>query len=111
MVDYIPSRGDFIWLDFDPQSGREQMGKRPALVLSQSEFNRHRGFVFVCPVSTTKRQNPFYVKIPDDLSVSGVIMCDQLRALDYRSRNARLIATSPEELVIEVLSRIHPILF
>jgi mRNA interferase MazF len=111
MVDYIPNRGDSIWLNFDPQSGHEQMGKRPALVLSHTEFNQRGGFVFVCPISNTKRKNPFYVEISVGQAVSGVVMCDQLRSLDYRARGAELISTAPEELLAEALGRIHPILF
>jgi len=111
MIDYIPNRGDFIWLNFDPQSGHEQMGKRPALVLSHSSFNQKLGFVFVCPISSTKRKNPFYVEIQKDRDINGVVMSDQLRSLDYRSRKAELISTCSEELLLEVLSRIHPIIF
>jgi len=111
MVDYIPRYGDFIWLNFDPQSGHEQMGKRPALVLSQTEFNDYRGFIFVCPISTTKRKNPFYIEIPDGQAVKGVIMSDQLRSLDYRSRDAEFISTCPENLLAEALGRIYPILY
>jgi mRNA interferase MazF len=111
MVDYIPQRGDFVRLDFDPQSGHEQMGNRPALVVSQTEFNQYRGFALVCPVSNTKRHNPFYVTIPADLAVTGVIMTDQLRSLDYRSRSAISIGECPADLLLEVLNRIYPILF
>lgn len=111
MVDYIPSRGDFIRINFDPQSGHEQMGNRPALVVSHTDFNQYRGFAFVCPVSNTKRRNPFYITIPSDLLVTGVVMADQLRSLDYRSRQAILIATCPEDLLTEVLNRVYPILF
>jgi mRNA interferase MazF len=111
MVDYIPARGDFIWLNFDPQSGHEQMGKRPALVVSHTEFNLQRGFILVCPVSNTKRKNPFYVNIPAGEAVTGVLMADQLRSLDYQSRGAELIATCPKELLMEVLGRIYPIVF
>ena len=64
MVNYIPERGHFIRLNFDPQAGHEQMGTRPALVVSQTKFNRKMGFVFVCPISSTQRKNPFYVPIP-----------------------------------------------
>lgn len=111
MVDYIPARGDFIWLNFDPQSGHEQMGKRPALVVSHTEFNQQRGFILVCLISNTKRKNPFYVNIPDGGGVTGVLMADQLRSLDYKSRGAGLIGTCPKDLLMEVLGRIYPIMF
>jgi mRNA interferase MazF len=111
MVDYIPARGDPIWLNFDPPSGHEQMGKRPALVVSHTEFNQQRGFILVCPVSNTKRKNPFYVNIPGGEAVTGVLMADQLRSLDYKSRGAELIVTCPQNLLMEVLGRIYPIMF
>lgn len=112
MVDYIPARGHLIRLRFDPQVGHEQMGTRPALVVSHSKFNQKRGFVFVCPVSNTKRKNPFYINIPEgSTAVTGVIMADQLRSLDYRARGAEFITECPDALLLEVLMRIKPIIF
>lgn len=111
MKDYIPQRGDFIRLTFNPQAGHEQMGTRPALVLSKDQFNLKMGFIFVCPISNTTRKNPFYVAIPDNEFVTGVIMTDQLRSLDYRARNASFISKCPTFLLLEVLKRIKPILF
>jgi mRNA interferase MazF len=111
LVNYIPKRGDFIRLNFDPQAGHEQMGSRPAIVLSHSSFNSKMGFVFVCPISTTKRKNPFYVPIPESEKVTGIIMTDQLRSLDYRARKAIFISICPEELLQEVLMHVEPILF
>ena len=110
MVD-LPKRSQFIWLNFDPQSGHEQQGHRPALVVSKTEFNQKMGFALVCPVSTTERKNPFYVSIPDNLAVKGVIMCDQIRSLDYRAREAKFICDCPNLLLQDVLRRIKPILF
>jgi len=111
LVDYIPKRGDFIRLNFDSQTGHEQMGSRPALVLSHTSFNRKMGFAFVCPISTTKRNNPFYIPIPEAEKVVGVIMADQLRSLDHRARKALFISKCPEDLLQEVLMHIEPILF
>jgi len=111
VVAYIPKRGDFIRLNFDPQAGHEQTGSRPALVVSHTSFNRKMGFVFVCPVSTTKRKNPFYVMIPKGQKVTGVVMADQLRSLDYRARKAAFISQCQEDLLLEVLMRIEPIMF
>ena len=103
----VPQRGQFIWLSFDPQTGHEQQGRRPALVMSNSSFNRKMGFVFVCPVSNTQRNNPFYIPIPDGLSVTGKIFCDQLKSLDYRARNAEVIEECPPELFEQVLVRVQ----
>lgn len=111
MVDYIPQRGHFIRLSFDPQAGHEQMGNRPALVVSHTKFNRTLGFVFVCPISNTKRKNSFYVAVRAEQAVTGVIMTDQLRSLDYRARRAEFISECPISLLDEVLRRIKPILF
>jgi mRNA interferase MazF len=108
---YIPSRSHFIRIDFDPQAGHEQMGNRPALVVSHSQFNQKMGFAVVCPISKTKRQNPFYVKIPQGLKVKGVVMADQVRSLDFRARKATFICDCPNLLIEDVLRRIKPILF
>ncbi|MDJ0651312.1 MAG: type II toxin-antitoxin system PemK/MazF family toxin [Xenococcaceae cyanobacterium MO_188.B19] len=108
---FIPKRGNFIRINFDPQAGHEQMGNRPALVVSHSSFNRKMGFAVVCPISKTKRKNPFYVKIPDDLEVKGIIMTDQFRSLDFRARSASLICNCPDLLLQDVLRRIKPIIF
>jgi len=111
LVGYIPKRGDFIRLNFNPKAGHEQMGSRPALVLSHTSFNRKMGFAFVCPISTTKRKNPFYIPIREAEKVVGVIMADQLRSLDHRARKALFISKCPEGLLQEVLMHIEPILF
>lgn len=108
---YVPKRGDFIWLKFDPQSGHEQCGNRPALVLSREGFNRKIGFAFVCPISNTQRKNPFYIPIPEGDPVTGVIMADQMRSLDFKSRKAGYISDCPELVLKDVLRRIKPILF
>jgi mRNA interferase MazF len=106
-----PKRGDFIWINFDPQAGHEQMGKRPALVVSHDGFNQKMGFAFVCPISNTSRKNPFYVPIPEGAGVTGVIMVDQLRSLDFRARKASVIGACPDRLFQDVLRRIKPIVF
>ena len=110
VVDYVPERGQFIRLAFDPQAGHEQMGS-PALVVSHTKFNRQMGFIFVCPISNTQRQNPFYVVIPDGEAVTGVVMADQLRSLDYRARRTQEIGECSQDLLQEILSRIEPIMY
>jgi len=110
-VNYIPQRGHFIHINFNPQAEHEQKGKRPAIVVSHTIFNEKRGFVFVCPINNTKRQNPFYINIPEGEAVTGVIMIDQLRSLDYAARKAEFISECPEVLLQKVLQRIKRILF
>jgi mRNA interferase MazF len=73
---YIPKRGDFIWIDFDPQAGHDQMGDRPASVISYDDFNEQMGFSYVCPISNIQRKNPFYVVILEGEAVKGVIMAE-----------------------------------
>ncbi len=109
----FPKRQTFIWLNFDPQAGHEQKGRRPSLVLSHSAFNQKMHFAYIVPVSSTTRNNPFYVPIPNDsdIKITGKIMCDQLRSLDFRARKFDYICDCPDLLFQEVLRRIKPILF
>ena len=108
---YIPRRGDFIWIDFDPQAWHEQMGNRPALVVSHDGFNQQMGFAFVCPISNTQRKNPFYVYIPEGEAVTGVITADRMRSLDFRARKASFKGECSDLLFQDVLRRIKPIIF
>ena len=107
----FPQRQQFIWLNFDPQTGHEQKGRRPGLVVSHSDFNREMGFAFICPISSTSRKNPFYVPVPKNLAVKGIIMCDQLRSLDFRARKFDTICDCPNLLFQDVIRRIKPIIF
>ena len=110
MVEYIPKKGDFISLSFDPQAGHEQMGKRPGLVVSNTAFNKRMGFVFVCPITNTPRKNAFHVPVVAK-NLTGYIMVEQLKSLDYRARNAKFIEACDQSLLQDVLERIDPILF
>jgi len=111
----IPQSKEFIWLNFNPQAGHEQRGRRPGLVVSKTEFNEKMGFVWICPISSTSRDNPFYVEISGVIGVSGKIFCDQLRSLDFRARgfdpSKDRIGECPELLFKDVLRRIKPIIF
>jgi len=104
MAGYVPGQGDLIVMTFDPQSGHEQMGRRPALVVSKDVFNRSTGLAIVCPVTSTDRDFPFHVPVPGDSRVSGFIMVEQLKSIDYRSRKARRIEAASDELLSEVLA-------
>ena len=104
MVEYIPQRGDFISLTFDPQSGHEQRGRRPALVVSNDLFNLHTGLCMVCPITNTHRDYPFHVGIPDGHPVTGLVMVEQVKAVDYRARRAGRIAAAPDAVLQETLS-------
>ncbi|MEW5952191.1 MAG: endoribonuclease MazF [Bacillota bacterium] len=104
---YIPGRGDLVWLQFSPQSGHEQAGFRPALVLSPQSYNGKVGLVLVCPVTSKAKGYPFEVLLPDGLEVSGVVLADQVKSLDWQARNAKYIFTVPMRITTEVLGKIQ----
>ena len=104
MAAYIPSKGDFVAVTFDPQSGHEQRGRRPALVVSHTLFNRHTGLAIVCPLTTTDRQFPFHVAVRDNPQVTGFVMVEQVKSIDFRARSAKRIGKASESLLEEVLS-------
>jgi mRNA interferase MazF len=98
---YVPRRGDVIRLDFDPQAGHEQAGRRPALVISPTEYNRQVGLVVVCPITNEAKGYPFEVAIPpEEIHVSGVVLADQIKSLDWRQRHAEFVCT-PDQAVLE----------
>jgi mRNA interferase MazF len=103
MPRFIPKKGDFITLTFDPQSGHEQKGRRPALVISNYLFNKHTGLAIVCPVTNTDRQIPFHLPIPRTSSLTGFMMVDQVKSVDYTSRKAKLVEQAPAQLVEDVI--------
>jgi mRNA interferase MazF len=104
MAAYTPRKGDFVALTFDPQSGHEQRGRRPALVVSNDLFNEATGFCIACPVTNTRRDFPFHVSIPDGSKVTGVVMVEQVKSIDFGSREAERIGTAPESVLQEVLA-------
>jgi mRNA interferase MazF len=101
---YIPKKGDFIAVTFDPQSGHEQKGRRPALVVSNTLFNEQTGLTIVCPLTTSDRGYPFHVAITENPQVKGFVMVEQVKSLDYRSRQAKPIGKASDDLLDEVLS-------
>lgn len=101
---FIPRKGDFIALSFDPQSGHEQKGRRPALVISNTLFNQATGLVIVCPLTTTDRKIPFHLPLPTDSSLKGFVMVEQVKSVDYRTRKATFIEIATAELLGDVLS-------
>jgi len=104
MAEYVPQQGDVITLTFDPQSGHEQRGRRPAIVVSKNLFNKHTGLCIVCPVTNTHRSHPFHVAIPADESLSGFVMVEQVKSIDFRSRKAKRLGKTPTAVLEEVLS-------
>lgn len=104
MAGYVPRKGELIALTFDPQSGHEQRGRRPALVVSNDLFNRHTGHCIACPITNTRRDYPFHVAITDGEGVTGFIMVEQVKSIDFRSRKARRVGKASAEILEEVLS-------
>jgi mRNA interferase MazF len=101
---YIPAKGDLIALTFDPQAGHEQKGRRPALVISNDLFNQRTGLTIVCPITNTQRNFPFHVALPEDSSVTGFAMVEQVKAIGFRARRARFLEKVPAQVLNEVLS-------
>jgi mRNA interferase MazF len=104
MADYTPKQGDIIAITFDPQSGHEQKGRRPAYVVSKELFNRSTGLAIVCPITNTDRGFPFHIPIPIDLKLTGFIMVEQVKSVDFHARRAKRIEHGNDELLTEVLS-------
>ncbi len=108
MVDpagYVPERGDLVWITLHPQAGHEQAGRRPAVVLSPAAYNAKVGLAILCPVTKQVKGYPFEVLIPADLPVTGAILADQVKSLDWRAREAELICALPPQTVAAVLQK------
>jgi mRNA interferase MazF len=101
---YIPRKGDYVAVTFDPQSGHEQRGRRPALVVSNDLFNKHTGLAIVCPITNTRRDYPFHVTITGTDKITGVVMVEQVKSIDFHAREARRITRAEPALLDEVLS-------
>jgi mRNA interferase MazF len=107
---YVPDRGDFVWLSFDPQAGHEQAGRRPALVLSPKSYNAPAGLALVCPITSRAKGYPFEVAIPAGLAISGVVLADHSKSLDWQARRITLIGTAPASVVDEVIQKLETLL-
>jgi mRNA interferase MazF len=111
LTPFIPERGDIIWLNFSPQAGHEQAGRRPALVLSPKAYNRKTGQCLVCPITSQVKGYQFEFPLPATCSIKGVVLVDQVKNQDWVSRNAeRATYIGAEELdplcdIIEALIR------
>ena len=109
MSSYVPDRGDLVWLEFTPQAGSEQRGRRPALVLSPKTYNGKVGLALFCPVTSKIKGYPFEVKLPDGSEVSGVVLSDQLKSLDWRSRKVKFIERASSDVMAMVTARFFPL--
>ncbi|MBI1882741.1 MAG: type II toxin-antitoxin system PemK/MazF family toxin [Chlamydiae bacterium] len=111
MLRYVPCKGDLVILTFDPQAGHEQKGRRPALIVSNDLFNQRTGFAIACPITNTDRKIPFHVKIHPSSSLTGFVMVDQVKSIDYRTRQVKYVEQAPIELLEDVLSILDACLF
>nr|WP_231115203.1 endoribonuclease MazF [Moorella thermoacetica] len=107
METYIPERGDIVWLQFDPRAGHEQAGRRQALVISPQLYNGKVGLALFCPVTTKAKGYPFEVAIPAGLKITGVILADQVKNLDWRAREAQFACKVPAGVVAEVQAKVQ----
>lgn len=107
---YAPQRGDVVWLTFSPQAGHEQAGRRPAVVLSPVEYNAKVGLAVLCPITSQVKGYPFEVLVPAALPVSGAVLADQVKSLDWRARAAEFICALPSVTVSEILQKIGALL-
>ncbi len=103
---YIPKRGDVVWISFNPQAGHEQAGRRPAIVLSPKAYNQKVGLAILCPITNQAKGYPFEVLLPENVDVTGVILSDQVKSLDWRVRKAEFKESLPKEVVDEVLAKL-----
>jgi mRNA interferase MazF len=104
MAAYLPQKGDFIYLNFSPQAGHEQKGRRPALVVSNDLFNQGTGLTIVCPVTHTDRNNPFHLPVPSTSKLTGFVMVEQVKSYDYRARHADFVEQAPDDLLADALA-------
>ena len=109
--DYIPVRGDVVWINFNPQTGNEIQKRRPALVLSPFRFNRRRKFALVCPITSTIGTSQFDVPVPEGLNVCGYVRVDQIKSLDWRSRKGSFADKMPDCIVEEVCDIVDAIIW
>ena len=108
--DYVPERGDIVWITLHPQAGHEQAGRRPAVVLSPAAYNGKVGLAILCPITSRVKGYPFEVIIPDGIAVAGVIPADQVKSLDWRARDATLMSHLPPETMPDVLQKLNLLL-
>jgi mRNA interferase MazF len=107
---YVPDVGDLVWLNFSPQTGHEQAGRRPAVVLSPRRYNEKAGLALTCPVTSRSKGYPFEVALPASLRIRGVILADQLKSLDWQKRQAQRVGRLPPETLAHVRQRISVVL-
>jgi mRNA interferase MazF len=102
---YIPDAGDLVWLEFDPQSGHEQRGRRPCLVLSPASYNGKVGLMLCCPITSQSRGYPFEVTVTTD-QITGVVLADQIKSLDWQARGATFAGSVSEAVLADIRGKL-----
>jgi mRNA interferase MazF len=103
---YVPQRGDIVWLQFAPQAGQEQGGRRPALVVSQGSYNGRVGLALFCPITSRAKGYPFEVELVSGGKAEGVVLSDQVKSLDWRARQAQKFDQVSDAVLSEVSGKI-----
>ncbi|HHD75828.1 MAG TPA: endoribonuclease MazF [Campylobacterales bacterium] len=101
---YVPDRGDIVWINFTPQAGHEQRGKRPALILSPKIYNQKTSLCICLPITSKVKGYPFEVPLPDDLEIQGVVLSDQIKNLDFSAREVSFVC-KVDSSVVEMVQR------
>ncbi len=107
---YCPDVGDVVDVNFDPQEGREQRGRRPALVLTPRDYNRRVQLCVLCPITRQQKGYPFEVPIPAGYAVTGVVLADQVKSISWQLRKAALRCIAPAEVVREAKGKVKALL-
>jgi mRNA interferase MazF len=107
---YVPDAGDLVWLTFDPQAGHEQRGRRPALILSPRLYNGRTGLAVACPVTSHAKGYPFEVPLPPGGKITGVVLADHVKNLDWRARRAVFDARASDDVLTDVRERLRAVI-
>ncbi len=107
---YTPARGDVVWINFDPQAGHEQKGRRPAVVVSSTLYNGRSDLALICPVTNRIKNYPFEVVLPAGLPVTGAVLCDQVKNVDWTARDTRFLCALPVDILELVIAKIEAIM-
>ena len=99
----VPDRGDLVWIDFSPHAGHEQGGRRPAIAISRFDYNRKVGLALFCPITSRAKGYPFEVPLPSGSGIEGVVLCDQIKSMDWTARGFQRAGRAPDPVVNEVL--------
>src|SRR2546428_10851478 len=110
MLRYVPERGDLVWLNFHPQAGREETGRRPALIISPKQYNSKASLALCCPITSRVKGYPFETPVDESSTVRGVVLCDQIRSIDWRARKVRFIGRASTSCLDDVMAKVEALL-